>query len=194
MRRSRRDPARRFRFVWQHPAGARLKIHSSVFHGAGAPGREWSGGGLFLGQARPSQHCGLPYLRGPAGRRLLIRSRRERSCRPLGALVPPHAPLAVVYSGCTACTMPYPPPVQVQVQSKPPPATCNLRAIWARELGSPATRTPVPAQPISEVQRGHLDSNQLDSTQLKANAPRCISSHLISSRLISAHPTARATN
>lgn len=185
MRRSRRDPARRFRFVWQHPAGARLKIHSSVFHGAGAPGRERSGGGLFLGQARPSQHCGLPYLRGPAGRRLLIRSRRERSCRPLGALVPPHAPLAVGYSGCTACTMPYPPPVQVQsVHHRPPLATCERFGLESCARRPRAHPFPLnPSVRYNEATSTRIDSTRLDSTQGQRTPL-----HLISSHLISAHP------
>lgn len=165
VRRSRRDPGPALSF--RLAASCRRASKNSFIHflGAGAPSQEWSGCGLFLGQAppspRPSRYYGLPYLRGPAQSRLLIRSCRERSCRPLGAPVGLYRPTSrwllgthVALHHAVRC----PPPVQSTTAR-----LCNESSI---------------AQLLREVDRGHLDSS---STQL--NSCRRIASHLISSRV-----------
>lgn len=169
VRRSRRDPGPALSF--RLAASCRRASKNSFIHflGAGAPSPEWSGCGLFLGQAppspRPSQHHGLPYLRRPAQSRLLIRSCRERSCRPLGALVGLYRPMP-------SSTRP-PGPAAVHHSSPLQPASFGTRAFqrsWS-SLYSP------------------VRSTEGSSTQPRLNLNSCrrIASHVMSSHVMSAH-------
>lgn len=155
VRRSRRDPGPALSFRLAASCRRASKNSFIHFHGAGAPSPEWSGCGLFLGQAppslRPSQYCGLPYLRylrGPAQSRLLIRSCRERSCRPLGALVGLYT--APRRAGCWLLgthvalhhAVQYPPPLHLTSLPRLAFATC--KPLGLESFNAPGARSTHP--------------------------------------------------